>query len=260
MNKYDGIDEKIVSAVRRNARRLKSILPMEIDDIEQELMCDILLALKNFDPLKGKLNSFVSGVLRKTSTDLIRANFRYKRVISLFFSQTYSDQFSSGSTSIDFNDLKYLIELLPYKYRLLYRLMKSHLISEISQITKIPRTSVYRSIRLLYSYITHIRNSENVISFHIGSKFKMRNLADIETLNVKELCGLAVYDLADLNDQLSKLINHTKELKEKFEDALNLRFSETVKENLKRENKDTGTAKFFENGLQITAEVPKKVT
>ena len=87
-----------------------------------------------------------------------------------------------------------------------------------------------------------------------------RNLSAIETLDVKQLSQLEIYDLADLSDQVTKLVNHTKELKEKLEDALNLRFSETVQNKLHDENKNTGTTKFYESGFQITAEVPKKVT
>ena len=44
----------------------------------------------------------------------------------------------------------------------------------------------------------------------------------------KELSDLEVYALADLSEQVSKLVSHVKELKEKLEDALNLRFSEKI--------------------------------
>jgi hypothetical protein len=64
----------------------------------------------------------------------------------------------------------------------------------------------------------------------------------------------------DLNDQIVKLTSPAKELKEKLDDALNLRFSEAVKNNLRSENKDTGTTRFFDGAFQIVAEVPKKVT
>jgi hypothetical protein len=67
-------------------------------------------------------------------------------------------------------------------------------------------------------------------------------------------------DLADLNDQMAKLISHTKELKEKLDDGLNLRFASTVKNNLQSANKDTGTTRFFDSTFQVIAEVPKKVT
>ena len=64
----------------------------------------------------------------------------------------------------------------------------------------------------------------------------------------------------NLNKQVVKLVSHAKELREKLDDALNLRFAETVKNNLRNENKDTGTTKFVDSGFQVVAEVPKKVT
>ena len=64
----------------------------------------------------------------------------------------------------------------------------------------------------------------------------------------------------NLNEQVVKLVSHAKELREKLDDALNLRFAETVKNNLRNENKDTGTTKFVDSGFQVVAEVPKKVT
>jgi endonuclease III len=88
----------------------------------------------------------------------------------------------------------------------------------------------------------------------------MKNLSILETSSAKEISQLEVYDLMDLSDQITKLTSHAKELKEKLEDAMNLRFSESVKNSLRSENKDTGTTKFFDGAFQITAEVPKKVT
>jgi uncharacterized protein (UPF0305 family) len=88
----------------------------------------------------------------------------------------------------------------------------------------------------------------------------MKNLSVLETLSAKEISELATYDLMDLSDQITKLCSHAKELKEKLDDALNLRFSESVQNNLQSENKNTGTTRFFDGAFQIVAEVPKKVT
>ena len=88
----------------------------------------------------------------------------------------------------------------------------------------------------------------------------MKNLSTIETSTTKELSELPVHDLADLNEQVVKLVSHAKELKEKLDDALNLRFAETIRNNLHSEHKYTGTTKFVDGGFQIVAEVPKKVT
>jgi hypothetical protein len=88
----------------------------------------------------------------------------------------------------------------------------------------------------------------------------MKNLSILETLSAKEISRLEIRDLMDLNEQMTKLASHTKELKEKLEDGLNLRFSESVKNNLRSESKDTGTIRFLDGAFQIVAEVPKKVT
>jgi endonuclease III len=88
----------------------------------------------------------------------------------------------------------------------------------------------------------------------------MKNLSILETSTAKKISQLEVYDLMDLSNQLTKLTSHAKELKEKLEDGLNLKFSEAVKNSLRSENKDTGTTRFFDGAFQITAEVPKKVT
>ena len=52
MNKYDGIDKRIVLNVKAYAKNLKRkaiFRFMEIEDIEQELMCEILSCICKFD-------------------------------------------------------------------------------------------------------------------------------------------------------------------------------------------------------------------
>lgn len=261
MNNYDGIDKKIVDSVRKFAWRLQNILSMDIDDIEQELMYRILTQINKFDHKRGTLCSFVFGLLQKFSVDLIRHQSRDKRAI-LLFSIPYDDLVGSSRNFFVYHDLSCLIQKLPHKYQLFYQLLEDNSITEISKITQLPRTSVNRDIKLLASFVTQFRDSENNLGLDllIRRKFKMKNLSTIETMNTKELSSLEVFDLADLSDQVTKLLSHAKELKAKLDDALNLRFSETVKENLRLENKDTGITKFIDHGFQIVAEVPKKVT
>jgi hypothetical protein len=88
----------------------------------------------------------------------------------------------------------------------------------------------------------------------------MKNLSVLETLSTKEISEFEVCHLMDLNDQITKLTSHAKELKEKLDNALNLRFAESVKSNLRSENRDTGTTGFFDGAFRIIAEVPKKVS
>jgi len=261
MNNYSGFDKKIVDFVRFLSRRLKVLLPLDIEDIEQEFMIRVVLAFKNFDKNKGNLFSFIRGILLNYSKKMIRDSFRLKRSVHSFCIP-YDDSICCEHDFFESLHFITFLKHLPHRYRLIYSLMKSHRVSEIFRIMNLSRSSVNRDIKLLACFVTQFRDSENNLDLDllIRRSFKMKNLSTIETMNTKELSSLEVFDLADLSDQVAKLLSHAKELKAKLDDALNLRFSETVKENLRLEHKDTGTTKFVENGFQIIAEVPKKVT
>ncbi len=268
MNRYDGIDKRIVSNVKRCARNLKqhsAFRFMDIDDIEQELMCEILECLDKFDEQQGDFEHFIRKVLSRRCANLLETYTRKKRDFLIKFSE-YNDDIYRGATEqqsmLEHVELLRLMDEMPIKYRLLCRLFANHSIIETAKILGVSRSAVSRDLERIAFAFRRMKNSENHFVFlnSRGVKSMGKNLSVIETLDVKDLSKLPVFDLADLNEQVAKLVSHTKELKEKLEDALNLRFSETVQNNLRSENKDTGTAKFFENGFQITAEVPKKVT
>jgi len=265
MNRYDGIDKRIVLNVKRYAKTLKhhsSLRSVDLADIEQELMCEILECLNNFNEKHGNFEHFIRKVLSRRGSNLLKSHMRKKRDSFINFSE-YDDKVyhetSASRSIIEHIELLQLIEKMPFKYRLLCHLFANHSIVEIAKILNISRAAVSRDINHIVFMYQCLKNSENMVQFFLRRKFKMKNLAIIEEKSTKELSELPVYDLADLSDQLTKLVSHTKDLKEKFDDALILRFSEIVKEKLQCENKDTGSTKFIENGLQIIAEVPKKV-
>jgi hypothetical protein len=137
-------------------------------------------------------------------------------------------------------------------------LLANHSVGEAAKIVGKNRASLYRDLKRISSLANYRPNLENLSFFR--RRIDMKNLAVLETLNAKEISQLNVGELMDLNDQVAKLISHTKDLKEKLDDGLNLRFSEAVKNNLRSTNKDTGTTRFFDGAFQIVAEVPKKVT
>ena len=145
---------------------------------------------------------------------------------------------------------------------MLYQLLSRYSIADVMRITGLSRLSISRDIKRIAFMFKHFERSKNRLFFitTLRRNFMSKNLATIETLDAKSLSQLEIHDLADLSDQVAKLVNHTKELKEKLEDALNLRFSEMVQNQLHDGNRDTGTAKLYEGGFQIIAEVPKKVT
>jgi DNA-directed RNA polymerase specialized sigma subunit len=79
MNRYDGIDERIVLNVRvcaKNLKRTNMLRSMEIDDIEQELMYGLLSCLNKFDERQGNVEHFIKKVLSRRATNLLKS-FRF---------------------------------------------------------------------------------------------------------------------------------------------------------------------------------------
>lgn len=254
MNDYRGIDERIVKRVRMHAKMLyHKVLEKSIDDLEQELMYCVFKNIHKFNPNIGIFEHFLSKILFCASRNILKMQLRH----FIPSSETSVESLQMTDGSIDF---KGKVDNLPHRYRLIYSLLNQYSIIDIAKIMAVSRATIHRNLKHIRNFLEVNNHSYAKSNFLIRSKFKMKNLSVIETSNIKELSELAMYDLADLNDQVAKLLSHAKDLKTKLDDALALRFSETVNANLRQENRDTGTTKFIENGFRITAEVPKKVT
>jgi DNA-directed RNA polymerase specialized sigma24 family protein len=234
---------------------------MEIEDIEQELMCEVLECLHKFDETRGDLNHFIRKVLARRSVNLLESFGRIKRGSFIKFKE-YSENDNSDGNEVSRNltDLNLLADYLPSKYKLLCRLLMKYSVAETARIIGKSRAFVYRDLKRISMLVNQKANFENHFLSTFRSGVNMKNLSILEKSSAKEISELEICDLMDLSDQVAKLISHTKELKEKLEDGLNLRFSESVKNNLRSENKDTGTTRFFDGAFQIVAEVSKKVT
>ncbi|MDR0753356.1 MAG: hypothetical protein LBE95_01675 [Holosporaceae bacterium] len=259
-------DKEIAARINtyvKKLHRLKSMYFMDAEDIRQELLCELIASAKNYDQSKGDLLSFANTVLQRKYFTLLEKYNRIKRTAE-FPTAKYSDNYQNSCVLDEAAatiDMARLVSKLPCRYREIINLYLNHSISEILGITGRHRSSVYADIKRA----KHILRSiclwdEELLAHNFYNVGGYMNLSILETLNAKEISQLNVSDLMDLNDQVAKLISHTKELKEKLEDGLNLRFSEAVKNNLRSENKDTGTTRFFDGAFQIVAEVPKKVT
>jgi DNA-directed RNA polymerase specialized sigma24 family protein len=234
---------------------------MEVEDIEQELMCEVLSCLQKFDEQRGAVEHFIRKILERRSLNLLRDHLRTKCGPFAVFKE-YAE--NDNSRRIMINDagieLNWLIKSLPNEYKTLCLLLKNHSVAEAAKILGKSRMSLYRALKEISFWANYKLNPRNLFLSTINKGgVNMKNLSILETSSAKEISSLEVYDLMDLSDQVAKLTSHAKELKEKLEDGLNLRFAEAVKNNLRSENKDTGTTRFFDGAFQIVAEVPKKV-
>jgi hypothetical protein len=234
---------------------------MEIEDIEQELMCELLSCLNKIDESQGNVEHFIKKILARRAVNLLESFSRIKRGSLIDFKE-YAENDNLNATEIHENFLNFerLLGHLPSKYKLLCRLLASHSVAEVARIIGKSRASVYYYLKHISYLADHPQNSQNPSLAMLKSGVTMKNIAILETSSAKEISALEVHDLMDLSDQVTKLVSHAKELKEKLDDGLNLKFSEAVKNNLRSENKDTGTTRFFDGAFQIVAEIPKKVT
>jgi DNA-directed RNA polymerase specialized sigma24 family protein len=258
------MDERIVLNLKifaRNLKRTNMLRSMEIEDIEQELMCGLLSRLNEFDENQGNIEHFIRKILARRAANLLESFSRIKRGPFVNFRE-YTDTDNSNENEIQETrlDLWHLIEPMPSKYKMLCKLLVNHSIAEVSQIIGKTRASVYHDLKRIAYFVDRRSNSKNQFFTTWRMGIDMKNLSILETSSAKEISALEIYDLMDLSDQITKLTSHAKELKEKLEDGLNLRFSEAVKNSLRSENKDTGTTRFFDGAFQVIAEVPKKVT
>jgi DNA-directed RNA polymerase specialized sigma24 family protein len=234
---------------------------MEIEDIEQELMCGLLPCLNKFDESRGNVEHFIKKVLARRAANLLESFSRIKRGSLIDFKEyAENDNLTTAEIPENFLDFERLMNHLPSKYKIICMLLTNHSVLEVARIIGKSRASVYYYLQQISFLANHPTNSENQLLAMFFSGVNMKNLSVIETSSAKEISQLEVHDLMDLSDQVAKLVSHAKELKEKLEDGLNLKFSEAVKNSLRSENKDTGTTKFFDGAFQITAEVPKKVS
>jgi len=266
------IDEEIMARVNSYVKKLtrRNLAHfMDAEDIRQELLCELIISLKSFDKNKGEFLHFVNNVLRKRYFMLLEKYGRAKKGRNILFSE-YNDNLSYFCEDTHFKTLRLLdlektITRLPKKYRdaiFLFRACNtSECVSEILKMTRRPRSSVYADIRRAKDIIKFIYTSgEKYSCFNNKIGEVMKNISILETLSAKEISRLEPADLMELNDQVTNLNSQVKEMRQKLDDGLNLRFAEAVKNTLKSEGKDTGTTRFFDGAHQIIAEVPKKVT
>lgn len=177
-NSYPGIDEYDVMLVQYNARRLikqPGFCREDQPDIEQELMLELIKRHPTYDRSKASRHTFVARILKRKTTDMIRARLAQKRnsraeTTSLNDSVQVEEDGSreekwatvnveeylqltgsiglSREERIDLGiDIDRMMMRLPEDLRRLCELLTEKNISQVSRETGIPRATLYFAIR-----------------------------------------------------------------------------------------------------------------
>jgi RNA polymerase sigma-70 factor (ECF subfamily) len=163
-NIYACIDRKIVRSVRYYAWKLKLNTYFswcEVEDLEQELMMEVLAAMKFFDPTLGKLSTFIHCVLEKRSKNLIKKYLKTKnnKPCILVPIDDYAE-----CEELQTDDLeqayfvKQLISKLPPKHRKLCEILRRHNVADAAEILGISINTIYIRIRFLRRFINDLTN------------------------------------------------------------------------------------------------------
>lgn len=84
-------------------------------------------------------------------------------------------------------------------------------------------------------------------------------LDEVRQMPTSEVASLPAELLAILMEELAALKRDTKSVDDKLRDALNARYSATAQYKRGLAGKDTGIVTFDDDGVKITAELPKRV-
>ncbi|MEQ8693726.1 MAG: hypothetical protein RIC85_00140 [Gammaproteobacteria bacterium] len=83
---------------------------------------------------------------------------------------------------------------------------------------------------------------------------------DLSAMEVADIASLPVEQLIALQGEIAERLTITKLMKDRFDSALECRFSLQARETRAAQGKDTGTVRFNEGLAQVVADLSKKVS
>ncbi len=83
-------------------------------------------------------------------------------------------------------------------------------------------------------------------------------LEQARLLSVAEITGLSAQDLMQLQSALAESLRQARDLKEWIDGAIALKYDAQAKALRAQLGKDTGTIHFDDQGVRVTADLPKK--
>ena len=166
-NKYPGVNPFIVSTVRSCAKYMKSLKCYahdEIEDVEQDIFCEILPCLQQYDKNKSSISYFMKNVIKHRIINLINKKQRMKYGGDLLFVDN-----DTLDSLIDENcnfhdeiaarfDVDNAIKQLPQRLQDLCKKLKDYNVEEVSEITGLSRTTIYKIIRKIGRKFPHLKS------------------------------------------------------------------------------------------------------
>jgi hypothetical protein len=129
-NRYDGVHPRAVQFVHYHARQLarrRAVPGMELEDYEQDLITDLFVRERRFDPTRAAYPTFADRIIRNRVSTLIQAGLRMRRAGDQECSATATEPSLEEQAVSDWSrtedgcslrlDLERFVEALPMRLR-----------------------------------------------------------------------------------------------------------------------------------------------
>lgn len=158
-NRYPGMDPAIVKQIQYHAWRLKQMpcfCSEDIEDIEQELLCEVFECLAKYNKQKSSLGTFVDQIVTRRSNNMIQRRLSLKRggkctTISLDVCDEYGvalvDKLPDEQSFEDLDlalDVAHIVCRLPEGTQRITTLLQTYTITEVASMTGKSRAAIYR--------------------------------------------------------------------------------------------------------------------
>jgi DNA-directed RNA polymerase specialized sigma24 family protein len=224
----------------------------DVEDIEQDLYCEVCNAFKKYNPKKSSPSSFCEIVLQRRTKNYLRDRLTQKNGRNVSQRRIAENEKNlpkeDGRLFSQQLDAQTVLRSLTLKNQIIATLMHNRGIRETSIFLNVPYSRLYTSVREIRKKISNalLNKEKNMIS-------------QPETLTAQQISTLPTNDLMQLADLINERLTEAKTMKERLEDGLHLRFSLALQQEMQSKSKDTGTVHFRDGKYRITAEVPKKI-
>ncbi|MBC6686505.1 sigma-70 family RNA polymerase sigma factor [Wolbachia pipientis] len=147
-NSYSGIDPKVVNLIKFYAKCYKSLTDQDIEDIEQDLFCEFLSCIDQYDKTKGSLSTFAKQVVKNRINNLVR---KHSRTTPKLENNVQQESYCFEDESILRIDVEQIISKLPKKWQVLCEQLKHHSIAEVADMNNMSRTTLYNILKKMRS-------------------------------------------------------------------------------------------------------------
>ena len=170
-NRYPGMDTAITKQIQYHAWRLKQMPCFcceDIEDVEQELLCEVLDCLEKYNKEKSSIGTFVDQIITRRSNNMIQRRLSIKRggkttTISLDiydeFGEAFVDKIPDPESTEHHEraiDVAHAISMLPSPWQDLTKLLQIYTITEVASMTGKSRAAIYRILEQLRPYFIEL--------------------------------------------------------------------------------------------------------